>query len=62
MRSKRVGWLLLSPTLAILFVVGVIPFLYVAYVGFFNWNAMSAQAGMVFAGIGNYRQLVFDAD
>jgi multiple sugar transport system permease protein len=62
MRSKRIGWLLLSPTLIILFFVGLLPFLYVLYVGFFDWNAMSAQSGMVYAAINNYRRLVFDAD
>jgi multiple sugar transport system permease protein len=62
MRSKQVGWLLLSPTLIILFFVGFLPFLYVLYVGFFDWNAMSAQSGMVYTAINNYRRLVFDAD
>lgn len=62
MRSKRVGWLLLSPTLIILFIVGLLPFLYVLYVGFFNWNVFSARAGAVFSGVDNFRRLVFDQD
>ncbi len=62
MRSKRVGWLLLSPTLIILFIVGLLPFFYVLYVGFFNWNVFSARAGAVFSGVDNFRRLVFDQD
>jgi multiple sugar transport system permease protein len=60
MRSKRTGWLLLSPTLIILFLFGVLPFLYVVYIGFFDWNVFSARSGMQFAGVNNYRRLVFD--
>ena len=62
MRSSRMGWGLLAPTLVILFITGVLPFLYVIYVGFFDWNIFSAKAGMVFAGVNNYRRLVFDQD
>ncbi len=62
MRSNRTGWLLLSPTLIILFIVGVLPFLYVLFVGFFDWNVFAAQEGMSFAGVNNYRRLVFDDD
>lgn len=60
MRSNRTGWLLLSPTLIILFLVGFLPFLYILYVGFFDWNVFSAEDGMFFAGVNNYRRLVFD--
>jgi multiple sugar transport system permease protein len=61
-RSNRTGWLLLAPTLIILFLVGLLPFLYVLYVGFFDWNVFSAQSQMIFAGAENYRRLVFDND
>ena len=61
MRSNRMGWALLTPTLVILTIVGVLPFLYVLYIGFFNWNAFSNQLGMQWAGVDNYRRLVFDA-
>ena len=60
MRSNRMGWALLTPTLLILIIVGVLPFLYVLYIGFFNWNAFSNQLGMQWAGVNNYRRLVFD--
>ena len=43
MRSSAAGWLLLAPTLLILFVVGVLPFLYVLVLGFFDWNAFAAD-------------------
>jgi multiple sugar transport system permease protein len=39
---------------------GVLPVLYVLYVGFFDWNAFSNQLGMQWAGVNNYRRLVFD--
>lgn len=60
MRTNRMGWGLLSPTLVILGIVGLLPFLYVVYVGFFDWNIFSAVSGMVWAGANNYRRLVFD--
>lgn len=60
MRTNRMGWGLLTPTLVILFIVGFLPFIYVLYIGFFNWNAFSNQLGMQWAGVNNYRRLVFD--
>ena len=60
MRSKRTGWLLLSPTLVILFIVGVLPFIYVIWVGFHDWNPFAVNPFMSWAGIENYRRLVFD--
>lgn len=60
MRSNRMGWGLLTPTIVILSIVGFLPFLYVIYVGFFDWNAFSNQLGMQWAGVNNYRRLVFD--
>ena len=43
MRSSTTGWLLLFPTLLILFVMGVVPFLYVLVLGFFDWNVFAAD-------------------
>lgn len=60
MRDNRLGWLMLSPTLIILFIVGFVPFLYVLYVGFFDWNVFAAEAGLRNFGVQNYRRLVFD--
>lgn len=62
MRSNRTGWLLLSPTLFVLGVAGLLPFFYVVYVGFFDWNVFAARAELIFAGANNYRRLVFDDD
>jgi multiple sugar transport system permease protein len=59
-RSTRTGWLLLSPTLIILILFGLVPFIYVLYVGFFDWNPFSAQRDLSYTGADNYRQLVFD--
>ena len=60
MRNPRTGWLLLSPTLLILFIFGFIPFLYVLFVGFNEWNIFAADNSLKFAGLDNYRRLVFD--
>jgi multiple sugar transport system permease protein len=56
------GWGLLTPTLIILVITGVLPFLYVLYIGFFDWNVFAARRGLIFAGANNYRRLVFDTD
>jgi multiple sugar transport system permease protein len=62
MRKQRTGWLLLAPTLIILFITGFLPFLYILWVGFFDWNPVSASGQMHFSGVDNYRRLVFDSD
>jgi multiple sugar transport system permease protein len=62
MYSKRMGWGLLAPTLVILGIFGLLPFLYVIYVGFFDWNVFSASSDMIFVGTENYRRLVFDQE
>ena len=61
MKSTRLGWGLLAPTLIVLFIVGLLPFFYVLYIGFFDWNVFSAKAGLNFAGANNYRRLMFDS-
>lgn len=60
MRSQSIGWLLLAPTLVILVIFGLLPFFYVLVVGFTEWNAFAADPGAHFAGVENYRHLVFD--
>ncbi|MEQ9690926.1 MAG: sugar ABC transporter permease [Bauldia litoralis] len=60
MNSQKTGWLLLAPTLVILFIFGVVPFLYVLVTSFVHWNAFAADPTPHFAGVDNYRQLVFD--
>jgi len=60
MRSNTLGWLMLVPTLVILAVFGVLPFIYVLVVGFFDWNTFAADPTARFAGVENYRRLVFD--
>jgi multiple sugar transport system permease protein len=61
MRSSTTGWLLLFPTLVILFVTGFLPFIYVLVVSFFDWNLFAVDAGLKYAGAENFRRLVFDA-
>jgi multiple sugar transport system permease protein len=60
MRSQAIGWLLLAPTLVVLAVFGLGPFLYVLVTGFTDWNAFAADPTPRFAGVENYRLLVFD--
>ena len=61
MNSSKTAWLLLSPTIVILIIVGLLPFLYVLYVGFFNWMPLGKNKEMEFINFGyNYRELVFD--
>ncbi|MCX7645176.1 MAG: sugar ABC transporter permease [Rhodobacteraceae bacterium] len=62
MRLKRTGfgWLLLSPTLLLLGLFGVFPFLYVVWVSFHEWNPFAANPEKVFNWANNYRALVFD--
>jgi multiple sugar transport system permease protein len=60
-RRNGTAWALLAPTLVVLAATGLLPFLYVLYVGFFDWNPLSSATGeMMFSGVGNYRRLVFD--
>jgi multiple sugar transport system permease protein len=62
MKSNRLGWGFLTPTLIILAITGLLPFIYVVYVGFFDWNIFAAKRGLHYAGAENYRRLVFDTD
>lgn len=61
MQSKALGWALLAPTLLILFLFGVLPFLYVLFVSFHQWNPFGASPEMMFNWADNYRRVVFDA-
>ena len=62
MRSNTVGWLLLAPTLLILGLFGIVPFLYVLYVAFHQWNPFGFSPDMVYNGAKNFRRLVFDRE
>ncbi|MET3594469.1 multiple sugar transport system permease protein [Mesorhizobium shonense] len=60
MQSKTLGWILLAPTMIILFFFGVLPFIYVVWVSFHQWNPFAADPSMIFNGADNYRHVVFD--
>jgi len=60
MRSPNVAWLFLAPSIAILVVFGVLPFVYVLVVSFMDWNTFAANPEPHFAGVENFRRLVFD--
>lgn len=60
MQSSRLGWIFLAPTLVILFLFGVVPFIYVVFVSFQQWNPFATNPEMVFNGADNFRKIVFD--
>lgn len=60
MQSNRFGWILLAPTLAILFFFGLLPFIYVVWVSFHSWNPFAANPEMIYNGADNLRKIVFD--
>jgi multiple sugar transport system permease protein len=62
MRSNKVGWLMLAPTIGLLGIFGILPFFYVLYVAFHQWNPFGATPYMVFNGANNFRRLVFDTE
>lgn len=60
-KSQLLAWALLMPTLAVLIFVGLVPFINVFQLSFFNWNVFSA-IGKTFAGLDPYRKLLTDPD
>lgn len=60
MKSNKTGWLMLAPSLILLGVFGIIPFIYVVWVAFYQWNPFGANPDMVFCWGDNFRRLVFD--
>ena len=61
--SQAKGWGLLSPTLFVLILVGVLPFLYVVYMSFLKYSIFAKPGqNLTFAGLDNFRKLVFDVD
>ena len=57
--SKRQAWAFLAPTLFVLGVFGFLPFVYVIWVAFQNWN-LFGNRGRVYTGADNFRTLVTD--
>ena len=61
MRVKKTQvWGLISPTLILMILIGVIPVIYVIYLSVFKYSVFS-KTGMVYVGFDNFRKLVFDA-
>lgn len=60
MQSNKLGWILLAPTLVILFLFGVVPFIYVLFIAFHEWNPFAFNPNRIFNGADNFRRLVFD--
>ncbi|MGR3660172.1 MAG: carbohydrate ABC transporter permease [Paracoccaceae bacterium] len=61
MQSNKLGWMMLAPTLAILFCFGVLPFIYVVWVSFHQWNPFATNPEMIYNGADNFRRIVFDS-
>ena len=62
MRSNKTGWLMLAPSLLILCTFGIMPFFYVLFVAFHQWNPFGTNYEMVYNGAKNFRRLVFDKE
>jgi multiple sugar transport system permease protein len=62
MQSNRLGWILLAPTIVILFFFGVVPFFYIVGVSFQSWNPFAANPEAIFNGAENFRRIVFDEE
>jgi multiple sugar transport system permease protein len=60
MRNSTTGWLLIAPTLFILFLTGFLPFIYVLVVSFMDWNTFAQNPEPTYTGADNFRELVFD--
>ena len=61
--SQAKGWGLLAPTLIVLFVVGVIPSIYVVYYSVLRYSVYAKPGkNLIFIGLDNFRKLVFDSD
>ncbi|PZX13759.1 carbohydrate ABC transporter membrane protein 1 (CUT1 family) [Palleronia aestuarii] len=60
MQSNKLGWFLLAPTLVVLFFFGVVPFLYVVWLAFHQWNPFAVDPTIIYNGAENFRRLVFD--
>ena len=61
MHSNRLGWWLLAPTLLVLFLFGAVPFFYVVWLSFHQWNPFAVNPEIIYTGADNFRRLVFDS-
>jgi multiple sugar transport system permease protein len=61
--SQAKGWGLLSPTIIVLFAMGMVPFFYVVYYSFLRYSVYAKPGkNLVFIGLDNFRNLVFDSE
>lgn len=60
MRKRSTGWLLLAPSLVLMVLAGLVPFVYVAWTAFHRWNLNAVTRDAVFNGLDNVRRLVHD--
>ena len=59
-KDKRLGYILIAPTIVILALVVVYPLLYALYISFFNLNVAIPWKGKVFVGLENYINVIED--
>jgi multiple sugar transport system permease protein len=62
LQSNKLGWLLLAPTLIVLGVFGVLPFIYIVFLSFQQWNPFGASPEMFYIGADNFRRLIFNQE
>jgi len=58
--NKAQVWGLISPTLILMILIGVVPVIYVIYLSVFRYSVFS-RTGMIYIGFDNYRNLMFDS-
>jgi len=60
MRKKQlIGWGFLSPTLLVLGLIGIFPFIYVVHLSLYEYNVFSLK-GWIFVGLDNFKNLAAD--
>lgn len=60
-RDKRLGYILIAPTLIILFLVVLYPLLYSFYISFHDLNVAISWKGKIFVGFSNYINVIQDS-
>lgn len=59
-KDRRLGYILIAPTLIILFLVVIYPLLYSFYISFHNMNVAIPWKGKIFVGFANYINVIQD--
>ncbi len=60
-KDKRLGYILIAPTIVILVLIVIYPLLYALYISFFHMNVAIPWKGKVFVGLENYINVIEDS-